>query len=172
MTIVNRANPCQNQRVSNLQLSTFTSMRFRLILLLLACMAAAAIAGIVRHTAHDAHTTVREHELALAASMAARDFGSFKALLADEVIFMAGADALRGKAQVIGGWRRHFDGAQAPFSWQPDQIEVVESGTLAYTSGPLRGPDGRPIGRFNAVWRLDAPGQWRIVFNRGCDCDD
>lgn len=154
----------------NFQLATLTSMRFRMILLLLACMAAAAIAGIVRHAPHDVRAQVREHELAFAATMAARDFDGFAALLANEAVFMSGADALRGKAQVMRGWRRHYDGEQAPFSWEPDQVEVVDSGTLAYTSGPVRGADGRQIGRFNSVWRLEAPGKWRIVFDRGCDC--
>jgi hypothetical protein len=50
---------------------------------------------------------------------------------------------------------------------------VVDSGTLAYSGGPVHGAAGKPISRFNAIWRLEAPRTWRIVFDRGCGiCDD
>jgi hypothetical protein len=62
---------------------------------------------------------------------------------------------------------------EAPFSWEPDQVEVLDSGTLAHSSGPVYDPKGKIIARFNSVWRLEAPGKWRIVFDKGtdvCDC--
>ncbi|MFO1456229.1 MAG: molybdopterin cofactor-binding domain-containing protein [Steroidobacteraceae bacterium] len=49
------------------------------------------------------------------------------------------------------------------------------SGTLAATSGPVRNPAGQVIGRFHSIWRREADGHWRIVFDRGespCDCRD
>jgi len=45
---------------------------------------------------------------------------------------------------------------------------------LALSSGPVRDPQGKLIARFNSVWRLEAPGRWRIVFDKGadvCACD-
>jgi ketosteroid isomerase-like protein len=44
---------------------------------------------------------------------------------------------------------------------------VVDSGTLAATSGPVRNPKGEVTGRFNSVWRLESDGRWRVVFDRG-----
>ena len=44
---------------------------------------------------------------------------------------------------------------------------VLDSGSLAPTSGPVTLPDGSEAGRFNSVWRLDADGEWRVVFDRG-----
>jgi len=38
------------------------------------------------------------------------------------------------------------------------------------SSGPMTDPSGKPIGRFVSIWRQEAPGVWRIVFDRGCQC--
>jgi ketosteroid isomerase-like protein len=56
----------------------------------------------------------------------------------------------------------------APFSWEPEHVEVLASGTLALSSGPVFGRDGTRIGTFNSVWRLEADGRWRVVFDKGC----
>jgi hypothetical protein len=68
---------------------------------------------------------------------------------------------------VIAGWAPYFVGAQAPFSWKPDQVEVLASGTLALSTGPVRDPSGQVIARFNSIWRLEAPNRWRVVFDKG-----
>jgi hypothetical protein len=31
----------------------------------------------------------------------------------------------------------------------------------------VRNPAGQVIGRFHSTWRQEAPGVWRIVFDRG-----
>ena len=31
----------------------------------------------------------------------------------------------------------------------------------------LRNPAGKVIARFNSVWRLEAPGTWRVIFDKG-----
>ncbi|MBL8351392.1 MAG: nuclear transport factor 2 family protein [Burkholderiaceae bacterium] len=105
-------------------------------------------------------------ERAFARSMADRDAHAFARFIAEEAIFFSASTALRGKAQVVSGWARFFEG-QAPFSWEPDQVEVLESGNLALSTGLVRDPDGKVIARFNSVWRLEAPGVWRVVFDKG-----
>ena len=52
-------------------------------------------------------------------------------------------------------------------SWEPDQVEVTADGLLAHATDAVRDPEGKPIARFNSVWRLEAPGTWRIVFDKG-----
>jgi ketosteroid isomerase-like protein len=32
----------------------------------------------------------------------------------------------------------------------------------------VRDPDGRQIGTFNSVWRREADGSWKVVFDKGC----
>jgi ketosteroid isomerase-like protein len=68
----------------------------------------------------------------------------------------------------VAGWKSLFDAPRAPFSWAPEVVEVLNSGALALTSGPVRDPDGRQIGTFNSVWRREADGSWKVVFDKGC----
>ena len=64
-------------------------------------------------------------------------------------------------------------GPDAPFSWRPEVVQVLDSGTLALTSGPVRDPTGRRTGTFNSIWRREPNDQWRVVFDKGCPppCD-
>jgi ketosteroid isomerase-like protein len=110
---------------------------------------------------------VADTERAFARSMAERDHAAFTALLSEQAVFFSGREALRGKAAVAAGWKAYFDGPTAPFSWQPDAVEVLADGTLALSTGPVLDPAGKVIARFNSIWRLEAPGSWRIVFDKG-----
>jgi ketosteroid isomerase-like protein len=116
---------------------------------------------------------VRATELAFAKSMADRDLAAFAALIADEAVFLNGGKPLRGKPAVIEHWKRYFTAPAAPFSWRPDLVEVLPSGQLAHSEGPVSAPDGRVFARFYSTWRRSGDGQWRIVFDNGhevCNC--
>lgn len=110
---------------------------------------------------------LRDTESAFAASMAERDLDAFAGFLADEAVFFTGENALRGKRAVVDGWAPYFDGS-APFSWRPQAVAVLESGTLGFSSGPVFDPDGARIGTFNSIWRRTMEGRWEIIFDRGC----
>src|ERR1051326_335471 len=115
---------------------------------------------------------VRRAETGFAKTMADRNHAAFASFLASEAIFFSGTTPLRGAKQVADGWKRFFDGPAAPFSWEPDQVEVLDSGTLAMSSGPVKDPSGKRIGTFNSVWRRESTGQWKIVIDKGCPpCD-
>jgi ketosteroid isomerase-like protein len=111
---------------------------------------------------------VRAAERAFAKTMADRDLAAFARHLAAESLFFSGSGVLRGKEAVVAGWKRFFDGPAAPFSWEPEVVEVLDSGTLALSSGPVRDPAGKAIGTFNSIWRREADGRWRVVFDKGC----
>ncbi|MEO5882005.1 MAG: nuclear transport factor 2 family protein [Caldimonas sp.] len=106
-------------------------------------------------------------EVAFARSMADRNTKAFAELIAEEAVFFSGTTALRGKAKVIEGWAGFFSDKEAPFSWAPDQVEVLSSGTLALSTGLVRDPAGKPVARFNSIWRLEGPNGWRVVFDKG-----
>ena len=110
---------------------------------------------------------LRKTESAFAKTMADRDHAAFTSFLADETVFM-GRKTLRGKAAVADSWKRFYDGARAPFSWNPERVEVLDSGLLGMTSGPVYDENGQRTGTFNSVWRRDKDGRWRIVFDIGC----
>lgn len=108
-----------------------------------------------------------ETEKAFAATMRDRDFAAFGNFIDKEAVFFTGQKPLRGKTEVLAWWARYFNDPRAPFSWEPDQVEVVESKTLALSTGPVCGPDGVPIARFNSIWRLVEPRVWKVVFDKG-----
>jgi ketosteroid isomerase-like protein len=110
---------------------------------------------------------VRVRETAFAKTMADRDHSAFATFVAEEALFL-GRSVLRGREAVVAGWKAYFEGDEAPFSWQPDRVEVVESGTLAFSTGPVFDPGGKRVGTFNSTWRLEKDGEWRVVLDSGC----
>jgi ketosteroid isomerase-like protein len=115
---------------------------------------------------------VADTERAFARTMARRDYPGFMSFVSDEAVFFSGPKAVRGKQEVGEKWKGFFDGPKAPFSWEPEQVEVLESRTLALSTGPVRDPQGKLIGTFTSIWRREGPGTWRIIFDKGCAiCD-
>ena len=113
---------------------------------------------------------VFQTERAFAKTMADRDHAAFAAFLAEETVFFSGPVPLRGKADVAAWWKRFYEQPEAPFSWEPERVEVLDSGTLALTTGPVRDPSGKLTGSFTSIWRQEKPGVWRIVFDKGNAC--
>jgi ketosteroid isomerase-like protein len=134
-------------------------------LALLAVVASAAAAAPPGN--EDLREQLRRAETAFAKTMADRDHAGFTSFLADETIFM-GRSTLRGKAAVAAAWKGFYEGPKAPFSWKPERVEVLDSGALGMTSGPVYDGNGQRSGTFNSVWRREADGKWRIVFDIGC----
>ena len=80
---------------------------------------------------------------------------------------VAGRLDAAGAEAVAAWWKKYYEGKEAPFSWEPAQVEVLESGTLALSTGPVRDPAGTQTGTFTSIWRREGPGRWRIVFDKG-----
>lgn len=136
--------------------------RWKLVLLL------GAIGSSLSVYANDTDVAmVMKQEQAFAASMAKRDFRAFSQFVDDHAIFFS-EQPLVGKAQVLAGWQPYFQSEQAPFSWQPNSVQVTADGQLAFSSGPVFSPEGVQIATFNSVWRKQPDGQWRVVFDKGC----
>lgn len=121
----------------------------------------------------DLQLQVANTERAFANSMAQRDHAAFTSFLSEETIFFSGAGALHGKQEVARHWKRFYEKPDAPFSWEPETVEVLASGTLALSSGPVRDASGKLIATYTSIWRLEAPQTWRIIFDKGndvCEC--
>lgn len=120
-------------------------------LLLLFALASVAPGPALGQTAEELASEVRTAEQTFAATMAERDLDAFVSHLADEAVFFTGK-VLRGAEEIATAWSPFFEGAAAPFSWEPEQVEVLDSGTLALSSGPVYDPA-------EAAWRpVVAPG--------------
>ncbi len=111
---------------------------------------------------------VEAAERAFARCMADRDLDGFASWVSEQAIFYTGpGEPLQGRAAVVEGWRPWFQGPEAPFSWAPDRIDVLPDGQLACSTGPVHDGQGKRVARFHSVWRQEAPGLWRVVFDRG-----
>lgn len=114
-----------------------------------------------------ANEQVWQAETAFAQSMADRDFARFTTFVSEYAVFFNGESVSRGKPQVLAQWQGYFNSEAAPFSWQPEQVEVLASGHLAHSSGPVFNAAGQQVATFNSVWQKEADGVWRVVFDKG-----
>jgi ketosteroid isomerase-like protein len=145
----------------------------RIAAFVICALAGACTAPSPRADGADAKAQVMATERAFAKTMADRDFNAFSNFIAADAIFFSGPEPRRGKQAVLDGWRRFYEKPAAPFSWEPQTVEVLESGTLALSTGPVRDSSGKLFATFTSIWRLEASGVWRIVFDKGsevCDC--
>jgi ketosteroid isomerase-like protein len=150
------------------------SVRYRSPTLALACSLLAGCSSTSHpHSAHSpskseisAHDQVVGTERAFAKTMADRDFKGFSGFLSSEAIFFSGSTVEHGSAAIEAAWKPYFVGAAAPFSWIPDNVQVLPSGKLALSTGPVY-IQGKEVGRFNSIWRLDSANTWHIVFDKG-----
>lgn len=105
-------------------------------------------------------------ETAFAQTMADRDLSTFSAFLAPDTVFFSGNATHRGKDAVTKAWATFFEAEQAPFAWKPEQVEVLEDGSLAYSTGPVWNDQGQ-FAIYNSIWRRTDNGQWKIIFDKG-----
>ena len=140
-------------------------MRLRGLLLFAACVGAGAT-SCAQPPLEARRAEVFAAERAFARSMAERDFAAFGRYVAQDCVFFADVP-LRGRDAVLAAWEPLFDGAQAPFSWEPDQVEVLASGELALSTGLVKDPAGAVTARFNTIWQRQADGRWLVIFDKG-----
>jgi|ERR671910_2235575 ketosteroid isomerase-like protein len=132
----------------------------------------AATVGFSATLAAQAQSSLKQQvfaaESSFAASMAERDLAAFAAHVSSEAIFFGDTAVMRGKAAVLNGWRPFFNKKEAPFSWKPDVIEVLPSGKLAISNGPVFDTEGKRVGSFSSIWRREPDGNWQVIFDKGC----
>ena len=149
-------------------MSLIKQLKIACMILVMACSVAAQEPGL-----EQLRQQVADTERAFARTMADRDHDAFTSFLSDETVFFAGETPQRGKQQVADAWKPYFEGPEAPFSWEPETVVVLDSGTLALSSGPVHNSGGKKVATYNSIWRREADGQWQIVFDKGsntCNC--
>ncbi|MBK7684694.1 MAG: nuclear transport factor 2 family protein [Rhodocyclaceae bacterium] len=116
---------------------------------------------------------VADAERGFAKTMADRDYNAFAKFIAEDAIFFAGKRSIHGADEVKKAWKPFYAEATAPFSWAPETVVVLASGNLALSTGPVKDTDGKVTATFTSIWRLDADGKWRVIFDKGtnaCNC--
>jgi len=143
-------------------------MNVRIAALMLWCAAAVPALAADRG---QLEAEVRATETAFAQTLADRDVKKFVSMIAPDVIWLADVP-LRGPEQVRANWQKFFEGSKAPFSWAPETVEVQDGGKLALSTGPVLNPEGKRVGSFTSIWRREAAGEWKIIFDSGCPACD
>lgn len=118
---------------------------------------------------------VRAVELAFAASVAGDDREAFASFLDVDAVFVSGARATVGREAILEAWKGYFGPDRAELTWSPELVELSGDGTLGLTRGPWtyrgKSAEGEVVeqsGIFNSVWRRQADGSWKVVFDAGC----
>lgn len=99
----------------------------------------------------------------------------FLSFLADATTFNGGTAAeLHGRDAVMESWGDFFAPDGPTLSWTPTKGEVIGAGDLGYTTGrslfQSKGPTGAVTerrGEYLTVWRKQADGSWKVVFDTG-----
>ena len=143
-----------------------------MVVLALVFLSSVFIGSAFAQSSAELAVQVREAENAFAKTMADRDLEAFASFVADDAFFF-GPKGLRGKKAVVDAWSKFYEGKTAPFSWRAETVEVLDTGDLAFSSGPVFDPEGKRTATFNSVWRREADGKWKVVFDKGtCVCGE
>lgn len=139
-----------------------------------------AVAGAANGNQGSSHAEeeVRGADQALAAALAERDRDKFAALLTEDAVFFGGKRSHRGRRAVLEAWSVYFEPDGPTLAWEPSEVEVIESEGLATSTGPYRVVSNRAKktrvleGTYFTVWRRDADGQWRVLFDTGTEPEE
>jgi ketosteroid isomerase-like protein len=143
------------------------SMKSLILTLALFTMYSAASADLV--------DDVRCREIGFSRSVEKQDAALFASFIDSDARFV-GNEVLHGPDAIAAAWSVFFSADGPAIKWRPRFVEVLEDGRLALTRGPYQmitrdeqGVESEHWGTFNSVWRLQADGQWKVVFDAGSD---
>jgi len=145
-------------------------MRFSTLLCLLALAASPAVADLAED--------VRCREIGFSKSVENQDRERFASFIDPDARFV-GSKVDRSPEAITEAWAVFFTDELPSIKWRPQFLEVLESGDLALSRGPYRiidrneqGEVTEAWGTYNSVWRLNADGEWLIVFDAGSFPDE
>lgn len=110
-----------------------------------------------------------------AQSVAEKNREQFLSFIADVTTFNGGTrNELHGRDAVMKEWSDFFAPDGPTLTWTPIKGEVIGAGDVGYTTGRSvlrqKGPDGKVTerrGQYLTVWRKQADGTWKVVFDTG-----
>ena len=108
-------------------------------------------------------------------AVANRDLKRFLSFVGEPATFNGGTpDEVHGRDALAKDWARYFQTNGPRLTWKPTKAEILGKGDLGYTVGSweLRAePAGAQAavtrGNYLSVWRKQADGAWRVVFDTG-----
>ena len=96
---------------------------------------------------------------------------AFATFAAEDAVIKRGGKLIKGRA-AIKEWYQNNSGPDEKLTWKPDFVDVSSSGDLAYTYGGFEFsyPDSTGMiqtssGTFHSVWKRQADGSWKFVYD-------
>ncbi|MFC5576626.1 YybH family protein [Lysobacter niabensis] len=121
---------------------------------------------------------VWQREQSFARSVANRDAASFAGHVGEHAAFGASLpEPTRGREAIVKRWASLIEGKRALLRWYPTRVTMVPGvEDVAWSSGPSlfevldpKAKDRYLLGAFHSVWRKDADGVWRVLFDDGVE---
>ncbi|HEY3042665.1 MAG TPA: DUF4440 domain-containing protein [Vicinamibacterales bacterium] len=111
-------------------------------------------------------------------AVADRDLKRFLSFVGEPATFNGGTPGeIHGRDAIAKEWASYFQPDGPRLTWKPTKAEILGHGDLGYTVGAweLRAPpaggqgaaNGVTRGNYLTVWKKQADGAWRIVFDTG-----
>ena len=140
------------------------------VLFFAAALTACASAGNLVPSPASSPAAVIAAERAFASDAAVRGWAAaFRTSAAPEAIMLSPGpvNAHEQLAQVEGDGSTNLD-------WRPAYAGIARSGDFGFTTGPFqsRAHEGHIIGHYFTVWRRQADGSWKWIFDGGTDVAD
>jgi ketosteroid isomerase-like protein len=98
---------------------------------------------------------------------------AFLAYAAEDAVLMRNNSLIIGKAAIAKQFEsQDASGSSTSLNWKPDFVDVSNSGDLGYTYGTFiyssqdsLGQTNKLEGVFHTVWKRQADGSWRFVWD-------
>ena len=106
-------------------------------------------------------------------AVADRNVNRFLSFIAEGATFNGGTPGeIRGRDAIAKDWAPFFEPAGPRLTWKPTKAEVLGAGDLGYSVGASEfrtAAGSQTVGRANylTVWRKQADGAWRVVYDTG-----
>jgi ketosteroid isomerase-like protein len=143
------------------------------------CGMCASLSGVAvqaqEATLQAASAEIVKADAAFAQSVADKNRERFLSFIADAATFNGGTpNELHGRDAVMKAWGDFFEPNGPTLTWSPTKGEVVGAGDVGYTTGRsvlrLTGAEGKITerrGQYVTIWRKQADGSWKVVFDTG-----
>lgn len=124
-------------------------------------------------SAADPAQDIRCREAGFSTAAEQRDANAFADFIDADARFVS-ATVARGVDEIVAAWQPFLAEGGPAIKWRSEVVEVLQDGDLALSRGPYRltvtdeqGDTSEHWGTFNSVWRQNADGIWRVVFDAG-----
>ena len=118
---------------------------------------------------------IRQADISWAKTVELKDLDAQMELYSDDqipIMMPPNSPIVKGKVELRTFIERNFNRSDFSVTWQPDIVEVAESGDLGYAIGIneviMNDSTGQPIkviGKYIEIWKKQKDGNWKCVAN-------